>query len=92
MPLNEMRNYPLQAGGADLYNLVIVQITEEVPGARFVYGLHDSLWFSVPYHRISDYLPRIKQIAEQPRQINGRMIPFPASFKMMDDQGVVTKL
>lgn len=92
LPLNEMRNYPLQAGGADLYNLTIVDVCEKVKVARFVYGMHDSMWFSVPAAYVDSCYPRIRAIATQPRCINGRMIPFPATFKMMDDTGKVTKL
>lgn len=91
-PLNEMRNYPLQAGGADLYNLTIVEISEKVKEAKFVYGMHDSMWFSVPREKVYDLFPVIKEIAIQPRLINGRMIPFSASFKMMNDTGKVIKL
>ena len=91
-PLNEMRNFPLQAGGADLYNLTIVEICEKVQEAKFVYGMHDSMWFSVPVNRWTELYPRIRDLATQPRLINGRMIPFPATFKMMDDTGKVTKL
>ena len=91
VPLNEMRNFPLQAGGADLYNLTIVEIVEKVKEARFVYGLHDSQWWCVPKERAMELYPIIKTIATQPRSINGRMIPFPATFKIMDDQGQVVK-
>jgi hypothetical protein len=92
MPLNEMRNYPLQAGGADLYNLVIVEIHEKVKEARFVFGMHDSMWISVPRRHLDTCLPRIRDIATQPRLINGRMIPFPASFKLMYDDGKIEKI
>lgn len=92
LPLNEMRNYPLQAGGADLYNLTIVDVCEKVKEARFVYGMHDSMWFSVPRDLYPVCYPRIRDLVTQPRLINGRMIPFPATFKMMDDTGKVTKL
>ena len=87
-----MRNYPLQAGGADLYNLTIVEVCEKVKEARFVYGLHDSMWFTVPANRVDALLPEIRHIVTQPRQINGREIPFPASFKVMSDDGKVVKV
>lgn len=90
--LNEMRNYPLQAGGADLYNLTIVEISERLKNAHFVYGLHDSMWFSVPVSSLQPCFITIKEIATQPRLINGRMIPFPASWKVMYDDGHVEKL
>ena len=89
---NEARNFPPQGGGADLYNLTIVEITRRLPGVTFVYGMHDSLWFQCDQNRSREFYPLIKEIATQPRLINGTMVPFPASFKLMDDQGVVTKL
>lgn len=92
IPLNEMRNYPLQAGGADLYNLTIVEISEKIKEASFVYGMHDSMWFSVPRGLVDLLVPQIKAIATQERLINGRMIPFPASFKIQYDDGRVEKL
>lgn len=91
-PLNEMRNFPLQAGGADLYNLTIVEVSEKVPMAKFVYGSHDSQKWSVPSERWQEAYGLIKPIVEQKRLINGRWIPFTASWHVIDDKGVVTKL
>lgn len=92
LPLNEMRNYPLQAGGADLYNLTIVEVCEIVRDAKFMFGMHDSMWFSVPVSSVEMLLPLIRRIATQERCIQGRMIPFPASFKVMYDDGRVEKV
>lgn len=92
IPLNEMRNYPLQAGGADLYNLTIVEICEKVKEAKFVYGLHDSQWWSMPNDsKLHERAKIIKMIAEQPRIINGRSIPFPGTFKIMKEDGKIEK-
>jgi uracil-DNA glycosylase family 4 len=92
MPLNEIRNYPLQAGGADLYNLVIVEISEAINWVKFMFGMHDSQKWASPKERWEEAYSIIRPIVEKPRLIGGRMIPFPASFHMIDDQGVVTKL
>jgi DNA polymerase I-like protein with 3'-5' exonuclease and polymerase domains len=92
IPLNEMRNFPLQAGGADLYNLVIAEIAEAIPVAKFVYGLHDSQFWGVPVAEWESLYPQIKAIAEKPRLIGGRMIPFKGDFKRVDDQGRSHKL
>lgn len=91
LPLNEMRNYPLQAGGVDLYNLTIIEVCEKVREAQFVYGMHDSMWFSVPRAMVDMLLPTIRTIVTQARCIQGRMIYFPASFKVMYDDGQVVK-
>lgn len=92
IPLNEMRNFPMQAGGADLYNLVLVEIAEQVPEADFVYGMHDSQYWSVDEPIWKEVYPRIKVIAEKPRLIGGRMIPFPGSFKVIDEKGQAVKI
>ena len=88
----QARNAPLQMGGAGLYNLTIVELAEEVPEATFVYGMHDSMWLEVEVERWPQVLPAIQACIAKPRQINEHAVVFPASFKMMDDHGVVTKL
>lgn len=92
IPLNEMRNYPLQAGGADLNNLTIVEIATKIPQAKFVYDCHDSQYWQCPKEEWESIYPQLRAIAEQPRLIGGRMIPFPGTFKMIDEDGVVVKL
>jgi DNA polymerase I-like protein with 3'-5' exonuclease and polymerase domains len=91
-PYNDVRNFPLQGGGADLYNITLVEMSEEVPEAHFVWGAHDSQWYSVDAASWESVYPRIRTVAERPRLIGGRMIPFPGSFKMVNDKGEVTKL
>ena len=92
IPLNEMRNYPSQAGGADLYNLTIAEVAEKILIAKFVYGLHDSLYWSFPEDLWKQWFPELKRIVEQPRLIGKIMVPFPMDFKMINDRGEVTKL
>lgn len=92
VPLNEMRNFPPQGGGAGLYNLTIVEIAKRVPEAKFVYGLHDSQYWSVPKDKWEVLYPQIKQIAEQERLISGKLIKFPGSFKLTFDDGSVKKI
>ena len=92
IPLNEMRNYPLQAGGADLNNLVIVEIAHTIPQAKFVYDMHDSQKWQCPAQGWEQVYAQLRPIVEKPRVINGRRIPFPATFHMVDEDGVVTKL
>jgi len=89
---NEARNFPPQGGGADLYNLTIVEIAASVSDVEFVYGMHDSQWWQCSKNAWQDKYPQIKSIATQPRLINGQTVSFPGAFKMMDEHGVVTKL
>ena len=75
-----------------MYNLTLVEVSEKVPQARFVYGMHDSMWFSVAKDRWYEHFSEIKRIATQHRLINNTLVAFPASFKVMDDQGRVEKV
>ena len=89
----EMCNRFMQGGGAGLLNLVIVEIHEKHwPTVRYGYSRHDSLMVEI---REKDFTPElaesIRQIAEQPRVINGMSVPFPGSFKVMNDKGEITK-
>jgi len=88
----QARNFPPQGGGADLYNLAIIEVCEKVPGVRFVYGMHDSLWFSCPWGLWVKVFSRIKEILTKPRMINSMAIHFPMSMKVMYDDGRVEKV
>ena len=91
-PFNEARNFKLQAGGADLYNLTIVEIASTVPEASFVFGMHDSQYWQVSLGRWVALFSQIQRIATRPRMINGQLTPFPASFKVIYDDGRVEKV
>jgi DNA polymerase I-like protein with 3'-5' exonuclease and polymerase domains len=88
----QARNFPPQGGGADLYNLAIVEVCEQVPEVRFVYGMHDSLWFSCPWGLWVKVFSRVKEILTKPRIINGMAVHFPMSMKVMYDDGRVEKV
>lgn len=88
----QARNFPPQGGGAGLYNLVIVEIAQAVPEAQFVYGMHDSQYWSVSKGVWNRVYPRIKEIATQSRLINGMMVPFPGSFKVIYEDGRTEKV
>ncbi len=85
----EVCNRFMQGGGAGLLNLTVVEIHEKHwPKVRYGYSRHDSLMVEI---READFTPelaeQIRQIAEQPRVINGMTVPFPGSFKVMNDKG-----
>lgn len=88
----QARNFPPQGGGAGLYNLVIVEIAKQVPEARFVFGMHDSQYWSVAKGVWNRVYSRIREIATQSRRINGMEVGFPGSFKIIYDDGRVQKL
>jgi len=41
-------NGPMQQGGTDILNLTICRVCNAFPESRYVYGVHDSFWFSFP--------------------------------------------
>lgn len=88
----EARNFPPQGGGAGLHNLTIIEINEKVPEAKYVYGRHDSQTWRCQVGIWPRIYRQIKAIATQPRLINGVYIPFPATFKVMFDDGRVEKI
>lgn len=88
----QARNFPPQGGGAGLYNLVIVEIAEQVSEAKFIFGMHDSQYWSVAKGVWNRVYPRIKEIATQPRRINGMDVAFPGSFKVIFEDGRTEKL
>ena len=88
----QARNFPPQGGGSGLYNLTIVEIAARVPQAKFVYGMHDSQYWQTQKLGWGMVYCQIKDIATQPRLINGMLVPFPASFKVMCEDGRVEKI
>ncbi len=88
----QARNFPPQGGGAGLYNLVIVEIASSIPEAKFVFGMHDSQYWSVAKAIWNRVYPRIKEIATKPRRINGMEVVFPGSFKVIFEDGRTEKL
>lgn len=87
----EVCNRFMQGGGAGLLNLTIVEIHEKHwPKVRYGYSRHDSLMVEIREKDFTLELAlEIRAIAEQARVINGMSVPFPGSFKVMDDQGVI---
>ena len=89
----EAANHPMQGGGVDIYNLTIIEVSEEVKCVEFAYGMHDSHKWSMERTLFDspmgqEYCQRIAKIAQQPRSINGVLMPFTANFTWIDDQGV----
>jgi len=89
----EAANHPMQGGGVDIYNLTLIQVSEEVKCVDFAYGMHDShKWqmkrdlFESPLGQ--EFCNHIARIAQQPRTINGISMPFTANFSWIDDTGV----
>ncbi len=90
--VRKLYNFRNQGGGADILNLTVVELAEKIPHAKLAYSMHDSLWLEISERDWSDELGRqIKAIAEQPRNIDGMAVCFPATYKIMNDRGEVSK-
>lgn len=88
----EMCNQKMQGGGVDILNLTVIEVTQRFPFAWLFYTRHDSFWFEIPETMFTpEVAEEIRRIAEQPRPINGMMVPFPGSWKTMDSSGKVKK-
>lgn len=83
----------MQGGGVDIYNLVIIEVSREVPCVKFAYGMHDSHKWQMSrslfdHEEGQEHCRRIASIAQQERLINGILMPFTANFSWIDDTGV----
>jgi DNA polymerase I-like protein with 3'-5' exonuclease and polymerase domains len=75
---------PMQATAADIMNSTIIKLwdlTKSV-GGGLVYPMHDSIKWRLPVQYLNEYLPRIQDIVQQPRELNGVMMDFPADFEV----------
>jgi hypothetical protein len=72
----------MQAGVVDLMMLIFLEIKEALGNdVYYVYGKHDSQVWAIRQERWDHALPVIKSVVATPREINGRLATFPASFK-----------
>jgi len=86
--IRALGNHPMQGGGVDILNLTIIQVCRELPFASYAFGMHDSFYFALPVHQVTnDNIQHIYDIASQPRRINGLDVPFPLSMKIVNDKG-----
>ena len=85
-------NHPMQGGCMDVYEEVLYELdTCFYPTLRFRWGAHDSHKWDMS---LTDYendnsllLKRAAAIVQQPRVVNNRMTPFPATFHVTYDDG-----
>lgn len=77
----EALNHPCQGGVSDIFNTTLLEIKRRLPGARYVRGQHDRQVWAVPIGEADEAQQVIREVAEQPWQINGREVRFPVTFK-----------
>jgi hypothetical protein len=71
----------MQGGVVDIFNTTFIQITEELPWLRWVYGMHDSQNWACPVDRARESAVLLHRIVTQEWDIAGVKTRFPASFK-----------
>lgn len=88
-------NHPMQGGCMDVYEEVMAEIDRQFyPRMKFRWGAHDSQKWDVSMCDFANsgvdadpMLQRAATLVQQPRQINGRQVTFPATFHVMYDDG-----
>ena len=79
---SQILDHPSQAGCQTIMTLQLLEFKRRFKDAvYFVYGMHDSTNMAIWRPRWNEIAPQVKEIVEQPRNIFGLSIPFPASFK-----------
>jgi len=80
---DQILDHPSQAGTQDIANLTAIEIKDTFKDALYyVYGRHDSMIWAIREPFFDEIEPRLKEIVQQPRNIFGLEIGFPASFKV----------
>lgn len=87
-------DYPMQAGGVEMYNLTIIAIVQKFGSkVQFKYGMHDSQAWGIhrPIFHMDTFLG-IREIVERKWTINGEDIIIPGSFYTRDGAGDKVKI
>ena len=75
-------DFPMQAGTQSIMDVEFLQIKREFKDAvYFVYGAHDSNIWGIDERYVGEIEPRMVEIANSSHEINGVLMPFPASMK-----------
>ena len=78
----ELYNHPLQSGVADIKNLTIIAVWDELPRdeVHFVYECHDFLCYAVREDTWDRNTAALREIAERPVNVNGTAMQLVADF------------
>ena len=83
--LREYINAPQQMGGADLLNYTIIRVCHLAPkNIKYIYGVHDSFYFSIPVGLKDTLIPTIKAKVAEPYDVFGHTISFPVEWKQRE--------
>jgi DNA polymerase I-like protein with 3'-5' exonuclease and polymerase domains len=67
---------PMQAGCSDVFNHTIIEVKRRFNDTSFIYGMHDSLKFSIPLTKLAEYVPQILEIGSKTWDIEGTPMRF----------------
>lgn len=90
--LREYINSPIQGGGADILNHTIIRGCAVDPTIHYVYGVHDSFWFTINLKREKELTAKLQQAILSPYVINGYEVVLPVEWKRKGADGVVSYL
>lgn len=79
--VREAFNHPMQGGVADIFNLTLIRIYEELAGGvRWVSGMHDAQTWACREEQYEQCKAQISEIIHRPWNVYGVQVIFPASF------------
>ena len=85
---SQILDHPSQAGCQAIMTQQLLQFKRKFKSAvYFVSGMHDSINLAIWAPRWDEIAPEVKKIVQQPHDIFGTIIPFPASFKVRTPRG-----
>lgn len=75
-------DYPMQAGGAEMFNETVIALKEKYGDLiRFVYGMHDSQWWAIHESIWNEQTKvEIADIVEREWLINGQKVRIKGTF------------
>ncbi|MFQ5853346.1 MAG: DNA polymerase [Candidatus Binatia bacterium] len=80
--VRQMLDFAMQAGTQSIETKIFLEIADRFgDDVVFKWGAHDSQYWAIRDEMTPVLVPQIKAIVTQPREINGIMMEFPATFK-----------
>jgi DNA polymerase I-like protein with 3'-5' exonuclease and polymerase domains len=70
-----------QSTVADRLNTSLVRIDREMPKVQLLVQVHDALVAEINEADLDEVVPQMKELMEEPFEINGDLIKIPAEFK-----------
>ena len=88
----ELSNHRMQGGVADLLNISLLELQDEMPYLILLGSKHDALTMECPEELEEGTWPMYQKIVQQERNVEGVNITFPASFARIRWDGTTEKV